>query len=310
MDISLNTNQGVVLVDTGYYAFNRYFSTLKWYRFYKKAHVEVSELHENEEFLTAFKGHIHADLLKFSMFPYFDRPFCPRLPQKGKKVRNKVIMCLDCKRSDIWRMEIYDAYKSTRKHSTDLNMQVMGVLHDHIDQLISNGDIDVVKVYGDHLEADDIVYLCLKQLRSMCKPAYQNPVLVISNDNDFLQLTSLNAIVANMKGVHLIDRMPADNSRTSTFLKVLMGDISDNIKPVPCVSKKDAIMLAKMKETERQEWIVEHTVDTGAHSCIKAYKLNKKLILLSNIPKNLAQAFHEKFHFTVVVAPTPCSESI
>jgi 5'-3' exonuclease len=195
-------------------------------------------------------------------------------------------------------MKIYPEYKQTRKQASDMNMNMVGIFHDYVDTLngydTGVGDLDIVKLSVDNLEADDVVYLTLKTLRSV---SYSDPVLVITNDNDFLQLISMKAIVTNMQGTLLSDRMLAEDSKTSIMLKVLMGDVSDNIKAVPCIgaAKKTALAVASMSERERQEWIVERTVGSGIRSCIKAYKLNKKLILLSNIPKTLTQNFLEKY---------------
>lgn len=301
MEIPIDINKGLVVVDTGYYLFNRYFATLKWYRIVNKEQLDIATLHEDMAFVEAFKNHIYSDFSKLAMFPYLSRPFTPRLPKKNRQVRNKIIMCLDCKRSDIWRMNIYPEYKQTRKQASDMNMNMVGIFHDYVDTLngydTGVGELDIVKMSVDNLEADDVVYLTLKTLRS----SYSNHVLVITNDNDFLQLISMKAIVCNMQGTLLSDRMLAEDSKTSIMLKVLMGDVSDNIKAVPCIgaNKKNAFAVANMSERERQEWIVERTVGSGARSCIKAYKLNKKLIILSNIPKTLTQMFLDKYKFIV-----------
>jgi 5'-3' exonuclease len=298
MEIPIDIKNGIVIVDTGYYLFNRYFATLKWYRIVNKQPLDIPTLHEDPVFVDAFKAHIYSDISKLAMFPYLDRPFTPRLPKKNRRVRNKIIMCLDCKRSEIWRMKFYPEYKQTRKQASDMNMNMVGIFHDYVDTLngydTGVGDLDIVKMSVDNLEADDVVYLTLKTLRSV---SYSTPVLVITNDNDFLQLISMKAVVTNMQGTLLSDRMLAEDSKTSIMLKVLMGDVSDNIKAVPCIgaAKKTALAVASMSERDRQEWIVERTVGSGIRSCIKAYKLNKKLIILSNIPKTLTQNFLEKY---------------
>lgn len=300
MEIPISIDKGIVLVDTSYYMFNRYFSSLKWYKISKQSDVSIQELHNDIVFVTAFKKHILADVMKFAMFPYLDRPFSPKLPQRHKRFRNTVMFCLDCKRCDIWRMAIYPEYKASRKQLTDLNVNMVGIFYDYLEYLLNNaitnehGQLDIVKLSLPQLEADDVVYLTLKQLRSS-HPTYIHPVLVITNDNDFLQMTPINAIVTNMQGLQLTQRMAADDTKTSTMLKVLLGDVSDNIKGVPCVSTQSALTLAKMKEKQRQEWIVEHTKGSGIHSCIKVYKSNKKLILLRHIPKHLAQSFNDKY---------------
>ena len=302
----MRNDQGLVLIDTGYYMFNRYFATLKWYRIVKKESVDVAHLHENEEFVNAFKGHVLGDIMKLAMYPYITKKYGPRLPQKNKKIRNKVIFCLDCPRAKIWRMTKYPQYKGTRKQAVDMNINIVGIFHAYVDGLIggteafppqfpdAGKEMGLAKISMDGLEADDIVYLMLKRLRT---EGYATPVLVMTNDNDFMQMVPMDAIVVNAKGVHLVERVNHDPT-TSTMIKVLTGDVSDNIKPVPCIgaNPNTALSVANMNEKSRLAWIKEH----GGVPCTKAYTLNKKLILLNLIPQPLAQNFHASLVVKVI----------
>lgn len=297
-DITIMTNEGLVLIDTGYYMFHRYFASLIWFRIVKKDEtVDVSELHNNSEFIDAFKGHIKADVLKFAMYPYFEKRFGPRLPLKNKRVRNRIMFCLDCKRSDIWRTKIYPQYKASRKHATDMNMNIVGVFYDYLEELMKElqETVSISKLSLDGLEADDVVYFTIKSLR----PKYEQPILVITNDNDFVQMVNLNVAVVNMKGVYLLERAIDQDPKINRIVKILMGDISDNIKAVPCIksNRQVALSVAHMTEKDRHIWMKGHGTE-----CLRAYKLNKKLISLSLIPKNLAQTFAKKYKFTVVKA--------
>jgi 5'-3' exonuclease len=284
IEVSLGEGDGIVIVDTSYYFFNRYFATLKWFRISTKAEVDIENLHENEEFVTAFKKHVSKDIDKFATFPYQDRPFATRVPARNKRVRNKVLFCLDCKRSDIWRMQLYEEYKSTRKPMADLNLDILAIFHEYLDTL------GMCKLCADHLEADDIVYLTIKSLRTF----YERLILVISNDNDFLQLFSMNVAVFNMKYENLADRMlVASDPDTCLMLKILNGDTSDNIKPIPGITKSTSMTLAKMSEEAREEYI--HGLETK--ETVEMYNLNKKLISLSCIPKDLVCSFENKYLF-------------
>jgi 5'-3' exonuclease len=298
-EIVLHKNKGLVLVDTGYYLFNRYFATLKWYRIVTKESVDIEGLHENEAFTTAFRAHILADVMKYCLFPYNEKKLTPKtkVSKKVKHVRNKLIFCLDCPRSRIWRMQKYAQYKATRKLSTDMNMNIVPLFHSYIDSLIASPpltDMDIMKVGMDSLEADDIVYNTLKHIR---KTVYESKVLVISNDNDFMQMIPMNVDVVNAKGEYLAERARYD-ADTMMMLKVLTGDTSDNIKPITCVGSNaaTAMHLVEMSEKQRQEWIRAH----GGAAGIKQYNLNKKLILLNKLPQNLGQAFALKYSITAI----------
>ena len=295
--VVLHQDKGLVLIDSGYYMFNRYFASLKWYRIVNPGKdIDITALHENEEFITAFQTHIMNDILRYATFPYIDKKFKIAPIPKNKKIRNKIIFCVDCPRNTIWRMSRYPGYKATRKQVSDMNMNVICLLYEFIEKQCAEPTVeglDVAKLNVDKLEADDIVYLTLNQARIA---GYLNKVLVITNDNDFLQLISLGATVVNAKGLHLQDRAEYDYM-TCTTLKILLGDISDNIKAVPCIGSNTtlALQLAAMSEKNRQIWIKENSDLTS----IKAYNLNKKLILLSVIPTTLAQTFTRKYAISV-----------
>ena len=290
--VILHPDKGLVLVDTGYYRFNRYFASLKWYRIVKKGEVDIQNLHEDVEFMTAVQGHILNDILRFATFAYLNKPFKISPVPKTKKIRNKVVFCVDCTRDSIWRMKHYKDYKGTRKAVADVNMKVVDMFYEYINMHCVSPTVtglDVMKLNAEHLEADDIVYLTLNQARIA---GYKPQVLVITNDNDFLQLVPLRATVVNARALNLEHRAEFDPV-TSTMIKVLLGDLSDNIKAVAGVgTKTQAVALAALSEKERRSWIKEH-------GDLKAYNLNKKLILLPMIPPRLAQSFTLKYAISV-----------
>jgi 5'-3' exonuclease len=292
--IILHQDKGLVLVDTGYYRFNRYFASLIWYRKVKKGAVDIASLHEDTEFMVAVRRHVLNDILCYATYPYQTKPFKKSPVPKNRKIRNKVIFCVDCPRASIWRMGYYKAYKGTRSQDEDVNMQALDMIYEYINEQCISATIDgldVMKLNAERLEADDVVYLTLNHARIA---GYMPHVLVITNDNDFLQLVPapLRATVVNAKAVDLSARAHHDPA-TSTMLKVLLGDQSDNIKAVPGVgSEKQALALTGMTETQRRSWIKEH-------ADLRAYKLNKKLISLSAIPRHWAQKFTLKYTLTV-----------
>lgn len=299
MNFTVQSDKGLVLIDTGYYLFNRYFATLKWYRIVKKETIDIASLHTTDEFVDAFKTHIRNDLTKYATFPYIHKKFSGHLTKKKRPYQNKIIFCIDCPRAKIWRMRHYSSYKGTRKQSADMNMNMVTIFYEFMDSLneLSEAEaecMDICKASKDGLEADDIVYLMMKRLR---QEGYKSPILVITNDNDFIQMVSMNAIVANTKGVHLQERVQHDPN-VSIMLKILTGDTSDNIKGVPCIGNNMTLALevGAMKEKERMAWIEEH----GGVDSIRAYHLNKKLILLSKIPSPLVRGFHDKVTLKVI----------
>lgn len=291
--ITIKATGGLVLVDTSYFVFNRYFATLKWYRISTKEAVDISNLHNNSVFMTALRAHIDKDLTNIITHPYLLNSFVPKLPMKHKSrqgVNNTLLLCMDCKRADIWRIKAYPKYKQSRKVSGDININVIGAFYDHLNEYVSSGKAQRVDIA--HLEADDVIYLSIKVIRSLKQ--YNHPILVITNDSDFLQMLSMNTQVVNMTGLHLIERAVTSDGRISTMVKVLTGDKSDNIDGLQCIAgDKQALVVAKMTEKNRIAWIA----DKG---CMEGYKLNKKLILLSQIPRYLAQALNKAYTFKTI----------
>jgi 5'-3' exonuclease len=132
IQIPINAKKPLVLIDTSYYIFNRYFATTKWFSFQKK---EFNE----EEFNDAFLKHVDADFKK--------------IQKKLKTDINNIILCMDCPRSEIWRNEIYEGYKATRIQKESFNNDVFNIFNDFIKK------IKISQISFDRLEADDIVYL-------------------------------------------------------------------------------------------------------------------------------------------------------
>lgn len=293
--VTIPRDDGLVIVDTSYFVFNRYFATLKWFRISTKTVVDIAELHNNSTFMTALKAHIDKDLANLLTYPYMTSPFTSKLPLKHKSrqgVKNTLLLGIDCKRADIWRMKAYPGYKQSRKVSADININVIGAFYDHLNSYISLQKAQRVEM--GRLEADDVIYLTIKKIRALKE--YQHPILAITNDSDFLQLAPLGTYVINMTGVNLIERAVVSDSKVAIMVKVLRGDKSDNIEGLACVnSDKQALLVANMTEKSRSDWIAEK-----GQSCADVYRLNKKMILLSQIPRYLAQAFYKSYSFKTI----------
>ena len=293
--LTIKGSGGLVIVDTSYFVFNRYFATLKWYRISTKSSAnDVSELHNNSTFMTALRAHIDKDMTNFITHPYINtHTFSPKLPMKHKSrqgVNNALFLCIDCKRTDIWRMKAYPAYKQSRKVSNDININVIGAFYDQLNEYVSSGKAQ--KIDMPRLEADDVIYLSMKKIRALKQ--YNNPIMIITNDSDFLQMLPLNAYIFNMTGLPLVERAITQDSRVAIMVKVLTGDRSDNIEGLSCiVGDKQALTIAKMTEKNRLEWVTEK-------GCLDTYRLNKKLILLAQIPRYLAQAFYKAYTFETI----------
>lgn len=269
--IKVKRDECLILVDASYYIFHRYFATLRWYK-YKVPDVNCEKIHEDEEFVTAFKKHVHNDIRKW---------------QKSWNFRNNIIFCLDCPRAEIWRMELFPEYKGARVQSPTFNPNIFTIFYELMDNELKN--IGIQSVSGEKLEADDVVYLLIERLRNIDE-SYMNRIIVLTNDNDYLQMKTDSVDLYNLHNKDYdISKRGSGDPKMDLMIKILMGDISDNIPAVAeSVGKVTAEKIARMSENERKEWI-----EKKGKSCHDAYERNRKLISFECIPKDLIKKFNE-----------------
>ena len=256
-------DKNILLIDTSYYVFYRYFATLRWYKFQATTpkDLDYEKIHENEEFIDAFKKHINQDI--------------ERLKKKWDIEEKNIIFCADCARADIWRMEIFPDYKGSRKLASSFNGNIFNVFYKYIE----NDNYNVLS--AKHLEADDVIYITTNVLKSI--KAKNVVIIIITNDNDYLQIKDDNIEIYNMMGKDICSRITTSCVADELLKKILIGDISDNIINIcPKMGEKTAQKLIAMTENERDEWI-------DSKGCRKQYELNKTLIDFRNIPEKYSE---------------------
>lgn len=267
INITFNSKKNIILIDNSYYIFNRYFATARWFK-QRKEDFELihDKIIENKEFMIAFIKHFEADMKK--------------LTSKFKTNKNNIIFCLDCPRCNIWRNLIYDKYKQSRVKKENFNSEIFTIFEDYL----INNNYKTCKF--DNLEADDIVYLIQKKLKD------KSNIIIITNDNDYLQMYSINVKIFNMQFKDISLRINF-NPKTELLLKIIMGDKSDNIpKIINGIKKENALKIALMTDDDRINYL----------NLINAYNnfnLNKKLIDLSEIPINIINNFDEYYNIII-----------
>jgi len=275
----LNFKKGAnfLLVDTSYYVFYRYFATLRWYSFQQekddsgiRKSVECETLHENEEYMTAYKKHMKTEFAK--------------LQKKWKVPSQNVLFCNDCPRTDIWRNAHYTDYKAGRVCAANFNGNIFLSFYDYLKEE------QIKSVEAPNLEADDMVYIMSKIIHT---GSPESKLVVITNDNDYLQMKTDYIELYNMqgKGTDLTTRSKG-NPEVDLYMKICIGDPSDNINPI-CekLGKVTAEKLARMTEEEREDWVT-----AKGPACREAYERNKRLVSFSAIPEDLIQNVNEKYN--------------
>lgn len=266
MELTLDNNKNIVLIDTSYYTFYRYFATYRWFTF-KKIDIDPENIIENEVFIAAFIKHVDADIKK--------------IVKKWNSSIENIIFCMDCSRCDIWRNDLYKEYKGTRVQSNNFNRNIFPILYDYIVKL------GIKQINIERLEADDVIYLTQKHLKEKLK---NNDIVVITNDNDYLQIVGDKIILINMQFKELKAR-GVNNPRQDLLIKALYGDKSDNIlKIASFISKEKAHTIALMEEEERITYLKEN-------DCYDKFLFNMNLISFEYIPDKYIKEFKKSIKF-------------
>jgi len=185
----------------------------------------------------------------------------------------KVIFAFDSKK--LWRKDIYKEYKAHRKVARDKSTIDFLAFFKVLDAFMPEmkeafGNFHVIKI--EECEADDIIAILTKE-----KFNQSEKVTIISTDKDFIQLlTQRNVDLYNpIKKANVKSISPAKDLQ----LKILMGDVSDNI---PSVRKGTGPKKA-MK-------ILTEGLDNYLNSCQDirdAYERNRSIIDFKLIPQRI-----------------------
>lgn len=260
IDITLSKNKPLILIDASYYVFYRYFATLKWYNIQKKEFTET-------EFNNSFLKHLLSDLKK--------------IIKKWKSVNNNLIFCLDCARTKIWRNEYFSEYKSTRVLNNNFNQNIFNVFYNYLKEK------NLITINCDKLEADDIVYLTYTAVKNDF-----DKIVIITNDNDYLQLISDNTEIVNMQFKNILTRTKLTSSNSILTFKALLGDKSDNIPKVGSGINKDTAIKMANDENMLKTWLDNNNLH-------EKYEFNLQLISFEYIPIELQKKFNSLYRFIV-----------
>jgi 5'-3' exonuclease len=296
--ISLRADETVLLVDTSYYVFYRFFATAKWMALQAKpvvipavpegAPVYAADLQlappiapqlnmANPAFRAAFVKHMEADIAKLK-----------KTHGLAKTSRN-LVFCRDCYRREIWRTALYPDYKNARIVSGTFDPAAFQVVYAHVQAA------GYPMVWHAALEADDVAYLVHQRIR---QEGGLGPCIVfITSDHDYLQIKDDRNAIYQMDGKDVFE-MGQKKGTCDIELKILKGDKSDNIAPVltPAQVRKYSALDAAGRAAL-----------LDALGKRPAYELNRTLMHWGCIPADLCEAFNAALTLTwEPVAAAPC----
>jgi 5'-3' exonuclease len=263
-------NPTFIFVDGSYYCFYRFYALTNWWR---NAYPDdpLDEPFENPQFVEKFK-----------------KTFVERLQEIPKKLNihkttNPILVVgKDCKRENIWRMELFPKYKSNRVKEGFAGGPFFKMAYE--EDLFQKGGVQAILKHP-HLEADDCIAISVKHLL-VKYPSCQ--IYIITSDKDYLQLSEPRVHIYNLAFKNIVENNSSTgNALTDLEIKIIMGDTSDCI---PSVFPKCGIKTAK-KCIEDPEFFKKKMADKPEYYA--QFELNKKLVNFDNIPVHLLDEFME-----------------
>jgi 5'-3' exonuclease len=277
----------LILVDTSYTSFYRFFATLRWLSlsdpdlYKEKKNDSTYDWSKNEKFMEKYE--------KMYMKSIVDLV--------GKKIfdDSKVIFCMDSPKENVWRNEIMKGYKADRcdlSAKTNFKPAFNETYTKLIPKIIKDSKDRISKIRLDKLEADDIIAVIAKYYE---KKYPEEKVYLISGDKDFLQLGRENLIFINYKSKKPVT-LSKEEAREQLKLKILNGDCSDNILTIFPKDRK-LLSLKKRKELIEDETKLKEYLQENSDINDK-YKINCKMIDFKYIPKDLEKEVLKEFKKT------------
>jgi len=255
--------QNFILIDGSYFIFFRYYAMVQWWKIAKKEPQEGFQ--ECPEFIEKFKKSFIDKIFEFS---------------KKLKIENPIyIVGKDCPRQNIWRNELFGAYKTHR--ITDPFVGKFFKLA--YEELFSNELFTVIK--HPSLEADDCIALTVNRIQETIN---ESLIYIITSDMDYLQIACDNVKIYNLKYTQLIDsKNSTGDAQKDLFCKIVMGDKSDGIQGI---FSKCGIKTA-IKCFDDQEYFEKKLNETVGSR--EKYEINKRLIDFNYIPEELVKEFRQ-----------------
>lgn len=272
--MALNTSNippTFIFIDGSYFCFYRYHSLLNWW---KNAYPEepLVDPFQSEKFVDKFT--------KTFIENVEDIP--KKLGLHKDKFKPIIIVGKDCKREQIWRTKLFPEYKGTRvKEDGFMGGPFFKMAYE--ENLFGKGGAKAVLKHP-HLEADDCIAISVKHVVNNYPDAQ---IYIITSDKDYLQLARPNVQIFSLAYKKLTDQKSSTgNPECDLFCKIVMGDISDNIKSV---LKKCGPKTA-LKCYENRAYFDEKMKTENAY---ELYKLNETLVDFNKIPQELVDEFLE-----------------
>ena len=266
---SLSQTQPIILVDTSYTSFYRFFATIRWFGFaYPEEFKELKgnnkyDWKTNKTFIEKYEKMYLESIIKLVKKKVWDK--------------SDVLFCMDSPKADLWRTQMQCDYKGDR---VDLSLKTD--FKPTFDYTYNTMIPNFIKTYPnikslrvEKMEADDLIAIICMELKSKYP---DRPIYLVSGDEDFLQLgqPKLTFVNYKVKKPFVLTEEEANKSLRNKFIN---GDVSDCIPSIFPKGKK-----IKKKEILESDAKLNEYLESKSDAK-KQYEFNKKMIDFRNIPK-------------------------
>lgn len=273
-----------LLIDLSYYVFYRYFAIVNYIKLSTKTTPNLENVLENKEFMTKFDEMFEKSLLKIVKQNY-------GIKNLALSSDLQIIFAKDCSRANIWRQDHFQGYKACRDHVKKKD-HFDGLIFEHVysrvlPQLMKKY-YSIHEFYVDRAEADDCIAVLIDCIQNE-NP--QNDIIIITNDNDYLQLMNKVHDIINLQGKSLKPKLIDGCSKKTMLSKILIGDPSDNIKGVLSKSKANHI-LNQCKTGD----MIDQFVGGFTPQQKENYEFNTKMIDFNYMPTYVKDNIIKTYH--------------
>ncbi len=208
--------------------------------------------------------------------------------------KGNIIFATDCKKRNIWRLDVYSDYKLKRiikqQNKTGLNKRpLFKYITDTLLPIVTDKHNLGFLLSHDYAEGDDIIAVSHGYLRTTYS---DSDVIILTNDSDMLQLHDDKTLLRNMENLDLMTRS-IGSPKHDLMYKILLGDVSDDIPS--CFEKTKGDKLLSRGFGKKTAMKVMKDLDLLKEKfkqypeAVKRYKRNKQLIDLTFIPKDIKE---------------------
>jgi len=218
----MTSNKPLILIDTSYTSFYRFFATIRWFSFAHSEEFKILKLDnkydwsKNDIFIKKYEKMYLESIIKIVKKKVFNN--------------SNIIFCMDTPKEQLWRMKIQDTYKDGRcdlslkynfKTTFDYTYNIM------IPTILKQYN-NIYKIRLNSVEADDIIASICMHFKNI---NLLQTIYLVSGDNDFLQLGREQVIFINYKKKipFILTKYESEQALKN---KIINGDPSDCIPSI------------------------------------------------------------------------------